>query len=213
MAKFTVFFKDTPIKSELFETGVVHIGRDDTNDIVLDNLAVAPAHAAVALREQECIIKQLNDHFPLIINNETTKSCALKHGDTITIGKYSILFSNQDFFTSDSQNDSTLAKREHSLNEQISGENTHRADANLQIMEGKHIGRVIPLKKGMTRLGHSDNGGVVVITRRKNGYFISSLDADNTLQVNGSPVGDSTVQLNHHDLVLIDNLKMMFFQH
>ncbi len=211
MAKFTVFFKDTPIKSEVFESGVIHIGRDDTNDIILDNLAVAPAHVAIAIRDQGCIIKQLNDDFPLIVNNEKTRNCNLKHGDTVTIGKYSIIFSDQET-TSAPHNDNLRDKETKALDAEIESVMQHTPEANLQVMEGKHIGRIIPLKKGMTRLGHSEHGGVVVITRRKNGYFISSLDADNTLKVNGKPTGDATIQLNHNDFVVIDNIMMMFFQ-
>lgn len=78
MAKFTVFFKDKPIHSAIFESGVVHIGRDETNDVAVDSLAIAPAHAAVIIRDTNSIIKQLNTEFPLIINGEQLKECALK---------------------------------------------------------------------------------------------------------------------------------------
>ena len=70
MAKFTVYFKDKAIQSKIFDSGVIHIGRDETNDIVIDNLAVATVHAVVIIKEDSCIIKQLNDDFPLFINNE-----------------------------------------------------------------------------------------------------------------------------------------------
>ena len=33
MAKFTVYFKDKVIQSHIFESGVVRIGQDETNDL------------------------------------------------------------------------------------------------------------------------------------------------------------------------------------
>lgn len=50
MAKFTVYFKDKPIHSGIYEAGVVHIGRDDSNELIVDSLAVAPIHAVVVIK-------------------------------------------------------------------------------------------------------------------------------------------------------------------
>ncbi len=74
MAKLTVFFKDKAIQSDLYENGIVRIGRDETNDLTIDSLAVAPAHAVLIILDGDCTIKQLNDEFPLIINGEKVKS-------------------------------------------------------------------------------------------------------------------------------------------
>jgi pSer/pThr/pTyr-binding forkhead associated (FHA) protein len=85
MAKLTVFFKDKAIHSRFFENGIVHIGRDETNDLIIDSLAVAPAHAVIVIRDSENSIKQLNDEFPLIVNGEKIKTGTLQNNDSITI--------------------------------------------------------------------------------------------------------------------------------
>jgi len=77
MAKLTVFFKDKAIHSGLFEHGIVHIGRDETNDLTIDSLAVAPAHAVIIIRADDCTIKQLNDEFPLIVNGKKKPKLAI----------------------------------------------------------------------------------------------------------------------------------------
>lgn len=209
MAKFTVFFKDKPIQSSLFDSGVVHIGRDETNDINLDSLAIAPAHAAVMLKENITIIKQLNDDFPLIVNGEKVRETNLENGDKITIGKHTIVFNSTVVITADLQKDTLLSKDIESLNEEIKPA-VKVSEANLQVISGKHIGRVIPLKKAMTRLGRGGDG-IVVISKRKDGYFISALEHDNSLQVNQQPLGENTVKLQHNDTVVIDNSAMQFF--
>ena len=83
-------------------------------------------------------------------------------------------------------------------------------DANLQVMNGQHIGRVLPLKKSMTRFGHSGSG-VGVIARRKDGYFISSLEGDSRITVNQTPLGNKTISLNNNDVIVIDSISRQFF--
>lgn len=208
MAKFTILYKNQPIKTDVFEKGIVHIGRDEINNIVIDSPDVAPAHTAIVLRKQGNIIKQLNDDFPLVVNTHKTKGCSIKDGDTIFLGDYSIVFKEHH------DNEPELAAQQVNVQEESKKNiepETKILEGNLQIMEGEHIGRIIPLKKAMTRLGRSDYGGVVIISRRKDGYYISALDEINTLEVNNKPVGNKTVSLKNNDKVMIDNVKMIFF--
>lgn len=201
MAKFTVFFKDAPIQSELFESGVIHIGRDTTNDIVIDSLAVAPAHAAVILNDNEVLIKQLNEEFPLLVNGIKTKECALKNNDKISIGKHFIIFNVSEVSFSKPANGGVEIEPEQKMGP---------LEANLQIVGGQHIGRLIPLKKSMTRLGGSGKG-VIIISKRKDGYFISALESHPSIKVNNQPLGDSTLKLENNDRIVIDNTPMQFF--
>jgi len=209
MAKFTVFFNDKAINTQLFETGVVHIGRDDTNDLAVDSLAVAPAHAVVVIREEGCLIKQLNENFPLVINAEKIKEAVLNDGDKINVGKHSILFTTGKAFIRNPDQNNQTHKDIDSLNQELQP-TLHIPEANLQVMDGKHIGRMIPLKKAMTRLGHS-GGSVAVIAKRKDGYFISALEGNDTLTVNHNNISDNTIKLNNNDLVIIDHTTMQFF--
>lgn len=209
MAKFTVFFKDKPIHSAIFESGVVHIGRDETNDLVVDSLAIAPAHAAVIMRDSNSsIIKQLNADFPLIINGEQLKECILKSGDTITIGKHRIVYSSSKTTTTDSH--VPAAERENNKGSHKTPNKLHASEATLQVIGGNHIGRVIPLKKNMTRLGRN-GAGIIIITRRSEGYFVSTLEPDDTIKVNDKPLGEQTIHLKNNDIILIDNMPMQFF--
>lgn len=201
MAKFTVFFKDAPIQSELFDSGVIHIGRDNTNDIVIDSLAVAPAHAAAIIQPDEVIIKQLNEEFPLFVNGQKTKECKLRNNDKIAIGKHFIIFNVSEFSLEGSAKGTT---------ETAPMQKSETQEANLQIIGGQHIGRLIPLKKSMTRLGGSGKG-VIIISKRKDGYFISALESHPSLKVNNQPLGDSTIKLHNNDRITIDNTPMQFY--
>ena len=96
-----------------------------------------------------------------------------------------------------------------SLNSKLE-EEVHIPDANLQVMDGQHIGRVLPLKKSMTRFGNSGSG-IIIITRRKDGYFISSLESNSNITVNKEPLADKTINLSNNDILVIDNTSMQFF--
>lgn len=208
MAKFTIYFKDKPIQSYIFDSGVIHIGRDDSNDLVIDSLAVAPAHAVVIIKADSCFIKQLNNDHPLVINNENTKDSLLKNNDTITIGKHTIIYSTTESIAP-AKNDSAASRDVESLNGKLE-ESINFPDAKLQILDGAHIGRILPLKKSMTRFGHAGTD-TAIIAKRKEGYFISSLDNNANILINNKPLTDKTIQLQTNDIVFIDNISMQFF--
>ena len=205
MAKFTIYFKDKAIQSYIYDSGTVHIGRDDSNDLVIDNLDVAPAHAVIIIKADSYIIKQLNDSHPLVINKETVKEAILQKNDVITVGKHSIIFTETES-PATAENDEIEVEF---VNGNLKDKN-HIPNASLQVMDGHHIGRILPLKKSMTRFGHSGSG-VVIISKRKEGYFISSLESDPDILVNQTPIADKTIHLNSNDIVRINNISMQFF--
>ena len=209
MAKFTILFKDKPIQSAYFDSGIIHIGSDNTNNLIIDSLAVAPAHAVVSLNGDHVLIKQLNANFPLIVNNEESKESALNDKDEIAIGKHKIIYTTTETVVSPTQPETQTSENQNFLNEKKENE-LDISEANLQVMAGKHIGRLIPLKKSMTRIGHSGNG-LVVIARRKDGYYISSLENNDSLTVNDSLLQEQTIKLSDNDQLVIDDTPMQFF--
>ncbi len=209
MAKFTVFFKDKPIHSSIFESGNIHIGRDETNDLAVDSLAIAPAHAVVVLRNASPLIKQLNSDFPLIINGVQHKETMLQDGDTITIGKHRIIYSSTEKFSSSTSTTQAKEPENEKLNQEFNNR-VNLPEANLQVMGGKHIGRLVPLKKTMTRLGR-EGSGIIIITRRKEGYFISMLEVNDEIKINGAELADQTLLLKNDDMLIIDKTPMQFF--
>lgn len=208
MAKFTVFFKDKPIHSRLFNSSPIYIGRDKTNDIVIDSLAVAPIHAAVSLQPKDNtgFIKKISNEFSLLVNGNTVDESLLKTGDKISIGKHIIVFSASEVATNTPDNHAAQqANSGYEIDPSVHG----IPDANLQVMGGQHIGRIISLKKSMTQIGHP--GGAIIISKRKDGYHISTLENNASLKVNDAKVGTQTIKLNSNDIVTIDSIPMQFF--
>ena len=73
MPKLTVYFKDKEIESFMFDEGQVRIGRDETNEIIIDSLAIAPVHAVITLNNGVASIRPLQGEFPITVNGEKTK--------------------------------------------------------------------------------------------------------------------------------------------
>ncbi len=208
MAKLTVFFKYKEINSYLFENRVVHIGRDETNDVAIDSLAVAPAHAAIIIHNDASTIKQLNDSFPLIVNGQKIKETTLADKDTITIGKHDIVYNTTEAASFQQPEELVFEEGKHFDGD----DDTQLQAASLQVLNGSNIGKILPLKKAMTRLGSSGNG-VVVISKKRDGYFITSLENTGKITINNVALDNSYVKLNDNDTLAINNVSLQFFLH
>jgi hypothetical protein len=164
------------------------------------------------VKEGSCIIKQLNEKFPLLVNNQATKEHNLQNNDVINVGKHYIVYTKTESFIDTPQ--STLPHTSQdvdviALNAMLD-QVEKQPEANLQVMDGLHIGRILPLKKAMTRLGR-DGAGVVVIARRKDGYYVSALQGNDNLSVNKQALGDQTLLLKNNDIIEVDKIPMLFF--
>jgi FHA domain len=208
MAKLTLTFKDKVIRAYRLETDVpAHIGQAESNEIRIDSLAVAPTHAVVVCNKKgETIIKQLNDEFPLTVNDLPGREHQLNEGDRISIGKHVLQYSDAATPKELSQNSQLQPNW---LNQEIKL-SVKVPEANLQILNGKHIGRLIPLKRALTRLGKTGSG-IVVIAKRKGGYFLSPLEGEQAIKVNSQSLGQETIRLSHGDTLEIDETAMQFF--
>jgi nitrogen fixation protein len=204
VAKFTVYFNKKVINSQIVESTFIHIGRDKSNDLIIDNLAVAPIHGVITVQGNEGSIKQVDTEYPIYVNDKKIEqSVVFQYNDKITIGKYVVVMNQTEFVTPLPTNDSpqdTTIEAEKSL-----------LKASLQILSGQRIGCLMPLKKAMTRLDNGESGAVS-ISRRKEGFFIYSLENDGTeARVNQEALADKTILLKDNDKLTINNISMQFF--
>ncbi|MDO9212743.1 MAG: FHA domain-containing protein [Methylococcales bacterium] len=195
MAKFTVYFKNNVIRSYLFEAERVRVGRDEANDLVIDSLEVAPVHALIVTRGDRCMIRQLNDDFPLIINGKSVKEDKLQHGDIITAGHYDLVYNAGNAVQSTKTNASYIAHT-----------------ANFQVISGIGIGKIFHLNMRMTMIGEHGSG-IVVISKRKEGYFASTLESTGIITLNNQPLDDKIIKLEHHDVLVVNNMTVQFYLH
>ncbi len=70
------------------------IGRNNVNDIVIDNLAVSAQHAKIESVGSDFLFVDLQSENGSFVNDQHIKSHWLNHGDAIIVGKHTLKFSN-----------------------------------------------------------------------------------------------------------------------
>jgi pSer/pThr/pTyr-binding forkhead associated (FHA) protein len=80
----------------------------------------------------------------------------------------------------------------------------------LRVLSGDNSGRELSLNKSMTTLG-KPGVQVAVITKRPQGYFISHVEGDKQLLVNGQNVSAKAYELSNRDVIDLIGAQMEFY--
>jgi FHA domain len=80
----------------------------------------------------------------------------------------------------------------------------------LQMLNGANTGREMTLNKTMTTLG-KPGAQVAVITKRPHGYFITHVEGEKHLLVNGQSVGLQAYELSNQDEIDLAGVKLKFY--
>jgi adenylate cyclase len=90
---FKLIYKEgDKVLSHSAEKGEITIGRASDNSIVINDFGVSRHHAKVVLGEDECYVLDLNSRNGTRVNNVVVTRGAVKDGDEINLGKFSIRF-------------------------------------------------------------------------------------------------------------------------
>jgi pSer/pThr/pTyr-binding forkhead associated (FHA) protein len=91
MIKLILSFEAHVLREIPFSGQPLTIGRTPDNDIQIDNLAVSTHHAKIEFGADQLMIEDLHSLNGTFVNNQRVQKSALRHGDTVTIGKHEIL--------------------------------------------------------------------------------------------------------------------------
>jgi len=99
MPRFILKLKDKTISEITVRKNLVAIGRDKSNDIVLDNPAVSRFHAKIErIGDHTFYIDDLKSTNGTLVNDKKVAwRSGLNDGDVITIGKYTLIFFHNGF--------------------------------------------------------------------------------------------------------------------
>jgi len=210
MPKVTLSFKGLVMDVYHLERAETCIGRDEGCDIHIDSLAIAPRGAMIRRIDDDSYqIEALDDAFPLLVNREPVKSATpLRHGDIIQVGKHTLAYA-EDVMELGAGLGSDLRQAEE--NDRLLHDSGLHVTGMLQIMNGENFGRIIPLKRNMTRIGHV-GGDCAMISKRDNGYYLSFLEGSNPPVVNRHPIGNESHHLDDGDIIEIGGTKMQFHE-
>lgn len=177
------------------------LGRKAGNDIVLDNLAVSGNHCAFELRGlADVFVEDLGSTNGTFINNRRVKREQLRDEDVIAIGSFRLRFLTA---SGDSGYHETKA-----MPLEPPAPVTVAADASFEILNGSSTGLKMPVVKAVTTFGKP--GGVVVVSHRRDGYFVAHMDGARGSTLNGAPIGADPLMLSHDDVLELDGSRMRF---
>lgn len=210
MARLTLSFKGISLQVMPVEAGEIGIGRDPDNAMCIDSLAIAPRHAIVQTGPDGVLIRQVDPDHPVFINGCKISEHRLQDGDRIHIGKHVLQYADEPAISATPGPESLLPESETADDTGTKPAHTP-LDASFQVLKGRHIGVVIPIRSALTRLGKDDLGTPAVIVRRSDGYFLSALAAVDAVQINDVPIQEQSVRLSHGDIVKVNQHVLKFF--
>lgn len=219
MPKLTLCFKGRFIGLHNLSSQRATIGRAAACDIHIDSLAVADQHAAIALEQDCCRVSPVEDA-PVYVNQQLIQEpTRLSHGDSLQIGKHELFYS--DCITNlnldkPKKSSAQNIKSHHQANrrdpfEQLVSSLSSLPSGTIQILSGRHVGKIIPLQRGLTRLGLSGNE-CAVIAHRNDGYYLSHLEGEIPPKVNSRCIGNRSVRLQDGQEIQLGSIRMRFHE-
>lgn len=235
MPTLTLKFKDNALGEFKIEKGQsLTIGRKESNDISIENLAVSGHHAKIDSVGDGYLLTDLQSKNGSFVNKQLVSSHWLKHNDTIVIGKHTLVFTygagEEKPEEAAGAMDQTMVMDTDKYREMLdqavkaSGAEAGAAAPKQKIGVLSYLAGgegEVELKKKLTKVGKSSACDIVVggltmgktaatISQRPNGYSLSYVEGMTKPKVNGQVVKES-VMLNEFDNIEFGSVKMQFF--
>jgi pSer/pThr/pTyr-binding forkhead associated (FHA) protein len=111
MATLYLKFKESVLEELPLKSGITTIGRSESNDIRIDNLAVSGNHARIIGKADTFTIEDLNSTNGTYIDDKRITRQKLVHNTVITIGKHSLVFLDPDAALAEDNDRTVVMKR------------------------------------------------------------------------------------------------------
>jgi pSer/pThr/pTyr-binding forkhead associated (FHA) protein len=96
MLKILLTLKGKDLKTLETDKAEITIGRNENNDIQINNLGASKKHARIFRRDGKYVIEDLRSTNGTLLNNESIITAQLKSNDVVTIGKHNLFISIQE---------------------------------------------------------------------------------------------------------------------
>ena len=239
MSTISILFKDKILANYQISKGdTLLIGRNKVNDIVIENLAVSSQHAKIESDGNGFCYVDLQSENGSFLGDQKIKSYWLNDGDTITIGKHQLKFSDPKIIKPFEKRSSAvnktmkmdtrkyrelLEKNERAINidgsSSLNKNNKHRKPKGiLSFLSEKQ--QSLELNNRSVRIGKNPQSDIVikglwtgkisaVINRQPDGWYINYVGGISRPRLNGKIIKKS-VKLKNLDIISIGSTKLQF---
>jgi hypothetical protein len=171
------------------------LGRKPNNHIVLTDLAVSGEHCAFELSGlTDVVVLDLGSTNGTYINGAMVRMHLLQEGDVITIGKFKIQYFRANELTDECKTVSMP------LGDTYTHASTGMLQASLKVLSGSSAGLELPVSKAVSTFGQP-GVALVAIAHRRQGYYISCMEAIQSPKLNGMLISDEPVLLADRDVI------------
>jgi hypothetical protein len=231
MPIITLKFRDTKIQDFTLAEGMnLTIGRRDTNDVVIENLAVSGMHAKIDSIDKGYLLTDLKSKNGTFVNGQLISTHWLGHGDTISVGKHTLVFAYQEGEerapASGEAMDKTMVMDTDKYRDMLSKSGTSaagkaRKETSVGVLSFLAGGEgEFEIRKKLIKIGKDSTSDIVIggfmtgktaatISKRPNGYYLSYVGGMAKPKLNDVVVKESA-QLNEFDVIEIGSAKMQF---
>ncbi len=224
MAKLVLSSGGAVVFQCFIDDGRLAIGRDGANQIVIDDPAVSPAHAAVVAVGKDHILEDLGSTVGTYVNGMRVARHILQHGDVAAFGAFHLRYMNPRA-TTESDLDRTMLIAGLRTPADVPADDDASATSlrvpsartaktrfpkgRARIVHGPRTRTILELNRVIAAFGRPGDA-LAVIARRPQGFFLLHVEGRRPPRVNGRPIGDGPWQLRDGDVVEVGNERLEF---
>lgn len=228
MAEIIVKYDDKVIERIVTEKKRLSIGRTKENDIVLENRGVSRKHALIEFNDTAAVVidnESLNGTF---VNNRKITEEILRDDDSITIGKYTLIYHNESTQEADAAADfdgtmilNTKQQKKLIENDKIEKQIVEKYGGSVLLGEENTDFSEFNIDRDVVTIGKAKfvhvkakgfflSGIQAKISKENNCYVLSNIGKAGKTKVNGEPV--SQYNLKNGDLITVGKSTYKFVE-
>lgn len=228
MPEIIVKYEEKIVERVVTEKKRISIGRTNDNDIVLENRGVSRKHAMIEFNDRAAVVidnESLNGTF---VNNRKITEEVLRDDDTITIGKYALVYHSES--TGQGENmanmDGTMVlntkkQKELLANDKVERQLVTKYGGSILVGEENVDFAEFTLDRDVTTLGKAKfvhirvkgmflSGIQTKICQTPEGFTLNNIGKSGKTKLNGEPVEQAF--LKNGDIVTVGKSSMRFIE-
>jgi hypothetical protein len=190
------------------------LGRQEDNDIHLDDSRVSGHHAIVELRGDHYCIEDLGSTNGTRLGERRIRRVGLRDGDEIQVGTFLIRYNGPS--APPSFQDTMILRLDEvadrsRLDEALvsgNGINGEAEEVRIEVLSGENAGETLMLEEAVTTIGVPGEQ-VAAVTRRRDGVYLVPV-AGGVPSVNGRETGPRSTKLKNGDELEVAGVRLAF---
>jgi len=223
LAKLILSLNGNVLNQYFVDKPVITIGRDTSNDIVVNDALLSREHARIVSVGEDHIVEDLQSSNGTLVNGSPQTRKILHHRDVIGLGNHSLSYQNTRM-ASDVDLERTMLFKAlprdgmpiHdalAAKPAIRSTKTWQPDAGVKVLAvdaGPHeVGTEVRMDRVVTTFGMPGEQ-LIVITRRPQGYFLTHVEGAKLPLVNQRAITAEAHALQHGDQIEAAGYKLEF---